>query len=70
MGGFPDGAQALGIVVLGAALLVLSAWLPVVAARRWVPPAWRPFAAGAGAAAILAVGLCLAVVSFTSLAAS
>lgn len=51
-------------------LVVLSVWVPVATARRWVPAPWRPFAASLGAALGLALTGWLAVLSFTSLAAS
>jgi hypothetical protein len=52
------------------ALVVLSVWLPVALARRRVAARWRPFAASLGAALGLALTGWLAVLSFTSLAAS
>ena len=47
-------------------LVLLSVWLPVAGARRWVPAPWRPFAASVGAALGLALTGWLAVLSFTA----
>jgi len=49
------------------ALVVLSVWLPVAAARRWAPGPWRAFTASVGVALGLALTAWLAVVSFTAL---
>lgn len=47
--------------------VVLSLWLPVVAARRWAPARWRASTASLGSVLVLAVGGWLAVLSFTAL---
>lgn len=52
-----------------AAMVVLSVWLPLAGARRWVTARWRPVTASVGAAVGLAVTGWLAVVWFTALAA-
>jgi hypothetical protein len=62
------GTAALALLVC-AGLVVLSVWLPVAGARRWVTARWRPFAASVGAALGLAVTGWLAVVWFTAVAA-
>jgi F0F1-type ATP synthase membrane subunit a len=47
--------------------VVLSLWVPVVAARRWAPARWRASTASLGSVLVLAVGGWLAVLSFTAL---
>ena len=49
-------------------MVLLAVWLPVTVARRWVPPRWRAVTASAGSALVLALGLGLAVASFSALA--
>ncbi len=56
------------VLVACAVMVVLSVWLPVAGARRWVTARWRPVTASVGAAAGLAVTGWLAVVWFTALA--
>ena len=66
MTALPAGA-APAILVACLAVVVLSAWLPVVAARRWAPARWRAVTASVGSALVLALGVLLAVLSFTAL---
>ncbi len=61
-------AVAPAILVACLVMVVLSVWLPLAVARRWVPGRWRPFAASLGAALGLALTGWLAVVSFSTLA--
>jgi hypothetical protein len=63
----PAGAAA---AVLVACLMgvALSVWLPVAAARRWLPAPWRPLGAALAAAVILALSIWFTVLSFTALA--
>jgi TRAP-type C4-dicarboxylate transport system permease small subunit len=60
-------AAAPALLVGCLAVVVLSVWLPVTAARRWVPARWRAVTASAGSALVLAAGVALAVVSFSAL---
>ena len=55
------------VLLAGAAMVVLSVWLPVAGARRWAPARWRPAVASLGAAAGLALTLGLTVLSITAL---
>ena len=50
------------------AAVVLSVWLPVAAAQRWVPPRWRALTASVGTAVVLALAVWLTALSFTTLA--
>jgi len=60
-------SQVVAPAVLAAclAVVVASVWLPVAAARRWVPARWRAVAASVGSALVLALGAWFAVVSLT-----
>jgi hypothetical protein len=62
-------SAAAWLLLACAAMVVLSVWLPVAGARRWVTARWRPVTASIGAAVGLAVTGWLAVVWFTALAA-
>ena len=55
------------VLLAGAAMVVLSVWLPVAGARRWAPARWQPAVASLGAAAGLALTLGLTVLSITAL---
>lgn len=66
MATLPAGA-APAILVACLAVVVLSVWVPVVAARRWAPARWRAFTASVGSVVVLALGGWLAVLSFTAL---
>ena len=63
------GPAEVAVLVGCVVFVVLSVWLPVVAARRWAPARWRAFTASVGSVVVLALGGWLAVLSFTSLAA-
>jgi len=63
------GWQGGAAVALGALVVVLAVWLPVVGARRWGPVRWRAVAASLGSALVLLLGGGVAVLSFTALAA-
>ncbi|HET7822458.1 MAG TPA: hypothetical protein VFL10_13130, partial [Ornithinibacter sp.] len=54
------------VLVVCLALVLLSVWLPVTGARRWVPAPWRPFAASVGSALIVALAVWFAVLSVTA----
>ena len=58
---------AAGVLAACLVLVVLSVWVPVAAARRWVPSPWRPFAASVAAAVGLAVTGWLTVQSISAL---
>lgn len=66
MATLPAGA-APAILVACLAVVVLSVWVPVAAARRWAPARWRAFTASVGSVVVLALGGWLAVLSFTAL---
>ena len=68
MTGVPVGPAETVVLVGCVVVVVLSVWLPVVAARRWAPAPWRAFSASVGSVVVLALGGWLAVLSFTSLA--
>ena len=58
---------AAAVLVACLVLVVLSVWLPVAGARRWVPAPWRPVTASVAAALGLALTGWLAVQSFSAL---
>ena len=63
------GPTELAVLVGCLVFVVLSVWVPVVAARRWAPARWRAFTASVGSVVVLVLGGWLAVLSFTALAA-
>lgn len=62
--------QALLTLVASLLSVLLAAWLPVVAVRRWVPARWRPLTAALAAVVVLVVAGWLALLSFRSLAST
>ena len=67
MGSLPTGVAASVILAACLAAVVLSVWLPVAVARRWVPTRWRALTAAVGAAVVLALAVWLTVLSFSTL---
>jgi hypothetical protein len=54
-------AAAPVILVACLALVLLSVWVPVAAARRWVAAPWRAATASVGSAVVLALAVWLTV---------
>jgi hypothetical protein len=64
----PAGPAELTVLLGCLVVVVLSVWLPVVAARRWAPARWRAFTASVGSVVVLALGGVLAVQAFRAIA--